>query len=30
MAAKPDAIPLPHPTTLPLGQANAPTNEWRH
>jgi CDP-diacylglycerol--serine O-phosphatidyltransferase len=30
MAAKPDAIPLPHPTTLPLGQPNAPTNEWRH
>ena len=30
MAAKPDAIPIPHPTTLPLGQANAPTNEWRH
>ena len=27
---KPEAIPLPRPTTLPLGEANAPTTEWRH
>jgi CDP-diacylglycerol--serine O-phosphatidyltransferase len=27
---KPEVIPLPRPTTLPLGEANAPTTEWRH
>jgi hypothetical protein len=27
---KPDIIPLPKPATLPLGEANAPTTEWRH
>ena len=29
-AGRPEAIPLPRPTTLPLGEAKAPTTEWRH
>ena len=29
-AGKPEAIPLPGPAALPLGEANAPTTEWRH
>ena len=30
MPGKPDAISLPGPATLPLGEANAPASEWRH
>jgi CDP-diacylglycerol--serine O-phosphatidyltransferase len=29
-AGKPEAIPLPRPATLPLGEVKAPTTEWRH
>ena len=29
-AEKPDIVPLPRPATLPLGEANALTTEWRH
>jgi len=29
-AEKPAIVPLPRPTTLPLSEANSPTNEWRH
>jgi CDP-diacylglycerol---serine O-phosphatidyltransferase len=30
MAGKPEAIPLPGPATLPLGNLHPPTSEWRH
>jgi CDP-diacylglycerol---serine O-phosphatidyltransferase len=30
MGAKPEAIPLPGPAAMPLGQATAPSTEWRH
>src|SRR5216683_1781482 len=30
MAEKPEAIPLPGPATMPFGNANAPSTEWRH
>jgi CDP-diacylglycerol---serine O-phosphatidyltransferase len=30
MAEKPEAIPLPGPAALPLGEANAPSTEWRY
>jgi CDP-diacylglycerol--serine O-phosphatidyltransferase len=29
-AEKPAIVPLPRPATVPLSEANAPTNEWRH
>jgi len=29
MAEKPEAIPLPGPAALPLGESNAPATEWR-
>jgi CDP-diacylglycerol--serine O-phosphatidyltransferase len=29
-AEKPQPVPLPTPATFPVGEANAPSTEWRH